>query len=250
MKQFFTALLVLCSITALATPATLVYDVSNNRIVSQQGDDTQRPIASLSKIMTAMVVLDSTAPLSELLVINNRRAITHLPQREYSRLELLHAMLVRSDNAAAETLAENHPGGRSVFMSAMNLKAADLNLPNTKFIDPSGLSVFNVSTPREVGAMFNAANQYELIRSISTLKEVQLPTQKKKRPVTFVNTNFNILSQFKDIVVSKTGFTNPAGFCMGVILNRQGHEFIVVVLGEKNKEQRATTVNRLMNKLS
>ena len=250
MKQFFTALLVLCSITALATPATLVYDVSNDRIVSQQGDDTQRPIASLSKIMTAMVVLDSTAPLSELLVINNRRAITHLPQREYSRLELLHAMLVRSDNAAAETLAENHPGGRSVFMSAMNLKAADLNLPNTKFIDPSGLSVFNVSTPREVGAMFNAANQYELIRSISTLKEVQLLAQKKKRPVTFVNTNFNILSQFKDIVVSKTGFTNPAGFCMGLILNRQGHEFVVIVLGEKNKEQRAATVNRLMNKLS
>jgi D-alanyl-D-alanine endopeptidase (penicillin-binding protein 7) len=250
MKQFFTALLVLCSITALATPATLVYDVSNNRIVSQQGNDTQRPIASLSKIMTAMVVLDSTAPLSELLVINNRRAITHLPQREYSRLELLHAMLVRSDNAAAETLAENHPGGRSVFMSAMNLKAANLNLPNTQFIDPSGLSVFNVSTPREVGEMFKAANQYELIRSISTLKEVQLLAQKKKRPVTFVNTNFNILSQFKDIVVSKTGFTNPAGFCMGLILNRQGHEFIVVVLGEKNKEQRAATVNRLMNKLS
>lgn len=250
MKQFFTALLVLCSITALATPATLVYDVSNDRIVSQQGDDTQRPIASLSKIMTAMVVLDSTVLLSELLVINNRRAITHLPQREYSRLELLHALLVRSDNAAAETLAENHPGGRSVFMSAMNLKAANLNLPNTQFIDPSGLSVFNVSTLREVGAMFKAANQYELIRSISTLKEVKLLAQKKKRPVTFVNTNFNILSQFKDIVVSKTGFTNPAGFCMGVILKRQGHEFIVVVLGEKNKEQRAATVNRLMNKLS
>jgi len=250
MKQFFTALLVLCSITALATPATLVYDLSDGRIVSQQGDDAQRPIASLSKIMTAMVVLDSTAPLSELLVINSRRATTQLPQREYSRLELLHAMLIRSDNAAAETLAENHPGGRSVFMSAMNLKAADLDLPNTKFIDPSGLSVFNVSTPREVGAMFKAANQYELIRSISTLKEVQLLAQKKKRPVTFVNTNFNILSQFKDIVVSKTGFTNPAGFCMGVILNRQGHEFVVIVLGEKNKEQRAATVNRLMNTLS
>jgi len=250
MKQFFTALLVLFSISVQATPATLVYDLSVNRIVSQQGDDTQRPIASLSKIMTAMVVLDSTASLSELLAINNRRATTHLPRREYSRLELLHAMLVRSDNAAAETLAESHPGGRSVFMLAMNLKARDLNMTNTQFNDPSGLSVFNVSTPQEVGAMFKAANQYELIRSITTLKEVQLPAQKKKRAVIFVNTNFNILTQFKDIVVSKTGFTNPAGFCMGLILNRQGHEFVVVVLGEKNKEQRAATVNRLMNKLS
>jgi D-alanyl-D-alanine endopeptidase (penicillin-binding protein 7) len=123
-------------------------------------------------------------------------------------------------------------------------------MTNTQFNDPSGLSVFNVSTPQEVGAMFKAANQYELIRSITTLKEVQLPAQKKKRAVIFVNTNFNILTQFKDIVVSKTGFTNPAGFCMGLILNRQGHEFVVVVLGEKNKEQRAATVNRLMNKLS
>lgn len=197
-----------------------------------------------------MVVLDSSASMNELLTIDNRRANTSLPRRKYSRLELLNAMLVRSDNAAAETLAENHPGGRGVFMSMMNSKAADLNLPNTQFNDPSGLSVFNVSTPQEVGAMFMAAREYELIRSISTLKEIQLPAQKKKRVVNLFNTNFATLSQFKDIVVSKTGFTNPAGFCMGLILNRQGHEFIVVVLGEKNKAQRAATVHRLMNNLS
>lgn len=250
MKQFFVAFLAVISLSVHATPATLVYNVSDDRIVSQQGDDTPRPIASLSKIMTAMVILDSSASLSELFVINNRRANTRLPQREYSRLELLHAMLVRSDNAAAETLAENYPGGRSVFMFMMNAKAANLNLPNTQFNDPSGLSVFNVSTLREVKEMFKAALQYDLIRSISTLKEVQLPAQKKKHAVNLVNTNFNTLSRFKDIVVSKTGFTNPAGFCMGLILNRQGHEFVVVVLGEKNKAQREATVNRLMNALS
>jgi D-alanyl-D-alanine endopeptidase (penicillin-binding protein 7) len=199
--------------------------------------------------MTAMVVLDSSSSLSELLVINDRRVTTQLPRREYSRLELLHAMLVRSDNAAAETLAENYPGGRSVFMFMMNSKALDLNLPSTQFNDPSGLSVFNVSTTREVKEMFKAALQYDLIRSITILKEVQLPAQKKKHTVNLVNTNFNTLSQFKDIVVSKTGFTNPAGFCMGLILNRQGHEFIVVVLGEKNKAQRAATVKRLMKNL-
>ena len=102
----------------------------------------------------------------------------------------------------------------------------------------------------EVVAIFKAASKYELIRSISTLKEIQIPAQKKKRAVSFVNTNFNILSQFRDIVVSKTGFTNPAGFCMGLILNRQGHEFIVIVLGEKNKAQRTATINRIMHNLS
>ena len=251
MKQLFVAFLSVISLSALASlsPATLVYDLSNNRIVTQQGDDTQRPIASLSKLMTAMVVLDSTASMSENLTIN-RQVATQLPQREYSRLELLYAMLVKSDNAAAETLAENYPGGRSVFMFMMNLKARDLNLPYTQFVDPSGLSVFNVSTLHEVVAIFKAASQYELIRSISTLKEIQIPAQKKKRAVSFVNTNFNILSQFRDIVVSKTGFTNPAGFCMGLILNRQGHEFIVIVLGEKNKAQRTATINRIMHNLS
>lgn len=249
MKRIFVALASAISLTALAVPATLVYDLSSDRIVSQQGDTVQRPIASLSKLMTAMVVLDSTASMSELLTIN-RRAGTQLPQREYSRLELLHAMLVKSDNAAAETLAENHPGGRSVFMFMMNLKAQDLNLPATQFVDPSGLSVFNVSTAYEVGVMLRAANQYELIRNISTLKEVRLEAPKKKRAISFFNTNFAVLSQFKDIVVSKTGFTNPAGFCMGLILNRQGHEFVVVVLGEKNKHQRAATVNRIMRELS
>jgi len=250
MKQWSVAFVALLSVSTWASPATLVYDLSDNRVVSQQGDNMQRPIASLSKIMTAMVVLDSTVSLSEVVAISNRRVSTQLPQREYSRLELLHAMLVKSDNAAAETLAENHPGGRSVFMSAMNLKAAKLDLPNTQFIDPSGLSVFNVSTLREVGEMFKAANQYELIRSISTIKELHLPAQKKKHRVSYVNTNYNALMQFKDIVVSKTGFTSPAGFCMGLILNRQGHEFIVVVLGEKNKNQRADTVARIMQNLS
>jgi D-alanyl-D-alanine endopeptidase (penicillin-binding protein 7) len=249
MKQLFVAFLTAISLSAVSQPATLVYDLSADRVISQQGDNTQRPIASLSKIMTAMVVLDSTVSMREAIPIN-RKAGTQLPPREYSRLELLHAMLVKSDNAAAETLAENHPGGRSVFMFMMNSKALELNLSQTRFIDPSGLSVFNVSTPSEVGVMLKAANQYELVRNISILKEVRLDASKKNRAISFFNTNYNILSQFKDIVVSKTGFTNPAGFCMGLILNRQGHEFIVVVLGEKNKHRRAVTVNRIMRELS
>jgi D-alanyl-D-alanine endopeptidase (penicillin-binding protein 7) len=249
MKQWAAACLMLICLYAGATPASLVYDASNNRIVSQQGDNTPRPIASLSKIMTAMIVLDSNVLMDETIKIN-RRVGSRLPQRDYSRLELLHALLVKSDNAAAETLAEYHPGGRSAFMLAMNLKAQELGLPQTQFHDPSGLSVFNVSTAYEVGVMLKAANHYELIRNISTLKQVHLETQKKKRQISFFNTNYNVLSQFKDIAVSKTGFTNPAGFCMGLILNRQGQEFVVVVLGEKNKHQRAVTINRIMRELS
>lgn len=236
------------TLSTWATPVSMVYDISANRIVSQQGDNTQRPIASLTKLMTAMVVLDSKVPLGELVTINRLKG-TILPQKDYSRLELLYAMLVKSDNSAAETLAENHPGGRSRFMATMNQRAREMGLTNTQFADPSGLSIFNISTLIEVGVMLQTANDYELIRNISTQREVRLVTN-KKRSVNLLNTNHSILTQFKDIVVSKTGFTNPAGFCIGMVLNRQGHEFIVVVLGEKNKHQRTATVNRIMKELS
>lgn len=249
MKQLFIIVLTLISLSIGATPASIVYDISNNRIVSIQGNDDQRPIASLSKLMTAIVVLDSNVSMNEPMIIN-RRVGSHLPQREYSRLELLHAMLIKSDNGAAETLAEYHPGGRRRFMLAMNLKAQKLKLLHTRFIDPSGLSIFNISTLYEVGIMLAVANQYELIRNISTLKEVQLGAQKKNQSINFFNTNYNTLNQFRDIVVSKTGFTNPAGFCMGIVLTRRGQEFAVVVLGEKNKNQRTATVNRIMQELS
>jgi D-alanyl-D-alanine endopeptidase (penicillin-binding protein 7) len=232
---------------AMLPPIAWVYDVQNKEVIAGTDTSTVRPIASLTKLMTAMVVLDGTDRLEEPLLII-RKVSTTLPFSHYTRLELLNAMLVKSDNAAAETLAENYPGGRTAFLLAMNELARELGMTNTSFDDPTGLSRNNVSTPSEVGRMLLAANSYELIRSISTQTQTTVHVP-RSRNIGLTNTNFNILSKFKDIVVSKTGFTNPAGFCLGLVVNRGYRDVVIVVLGEPNKQKRAATVDRIMRTL-
>jgi D-alanyl-D-alanine endopeptidase (penicillin-binding protein 7) len=221
--------------------------VQNKEVIAGTDASTVRPIASLTKLMTAMVVLDSTDRLEEPLLII-RKVSTTLPFSHYTRLELLNAMLVKSDNAAAETLAENYSGGRTAFLTAMNNLSRDLGMTNTSFEDPTGLSKNNVSTPSEVGRMLLAANRYALIRSISTQTQTTVHVP-RSRSLGLTNTNFNILSKFKDIAVSKTGFTNPAGFCLGLVVNQGYRDIVIVVLGEPNKQRRAATVDRIMRTL-
>jgi D-alanyl-D-alanine endopeptidase (penicillin-binding protein 7) len=232
---------------ATLKPAAWVYDAQNKEVIAGTDANIVRPIASLTKLMTAMVVLDSTDKLEEPLLII-RKVSTALPFSHYTRLELLNAMLVKSDNAAAETLAENYPGGRTAFLLAMNDLAQELGMTNTSFDDPTGLSRNNVSTPNEVGRMLLAANSYELIRSISTQTQTTVHVP-RSRNIGLTNTNFNILSKFKDIVVSKTGFTNPAGFCLGLVVNRGYRDVVIVVLGEPTQQKRAATVDRIMRTL-
>jgi len=232
---------------ASSQPVEWVFDLDSQQVVVNSGDDRVRPIASLSKLMTAMVTLDDSQDLERELLID-RKVGTALPAKQYTRYELLHALLVHSDNSAAETLAADYPGGRSAFMTAMNNKAMALGMFNTNFDDPSGLSPLNVSTASEVGKMLQATQAYHLIKSISTLKQTRIPT-KKNRFVEFFNTNHAVLSRFDNIEISKTGFTNPAGFCMGLIVSRSQRQFIIVVLGEVSKVKRTATINKIMRQL-
>lgn len=230
-----------------STPAAWVFDVTDNRVITGEENNTVRPIASLTKLMTAIVVLDSNDNLEEKLLLIRRQVSTALPFKHYTRLELLNAMLVKSDNAAAETLSENYPGGRERFLAAMNARAQELGMINTVFSDPTGLSRDNVSMPSEVGKMLAAAEKYPMIRSISTQTQTQVDVGVKKRSTLALgNTNAGILTRFRDIVVSKTGFTNPAGFCLGMVVDKHQRKFIIVVMGEANKMRREATVGRIM----
>jgi D-alanyl-D-alanine endopeptidase (penicillin-binding protein 7) len=254
MIKFITVVLLVISSTAHADvpkptlqPTAWVYDVQNREVIAGKDANIVRPIASLTKLMTAMVVLNSTDRLEEPLLII-RQVSTALPFSYYTRLELLNAMLVKSDNGAAETLAENYLGGRPAFLTAMNNLARELGMTNTNFDDPTGLSRNNVSTPSEVGRMLLAANGYALIRSISTQTHTTVHVP-QNRNIGLTNTNFNILRKFKDIVVSKTGFTNPAGFCLGLVVNQGYRDIVIVVLGEPNQQKRAATIDRIMRTL-
>lgn len=221
-------------------PSVLVYNLSTDTVIEQQNANEVRPIASITKLMTAIVALDHYN-LDQKFKINKN----HTEQVSV----LLTSLLVRSDNAAAETLAKNYPGGRSAFVAAMNHKAEKLNLSKTKFIDPSGLGVFNISTANDLVDLVVHAYQYKFIRTVSNQPEIYTSVKTKygykERPV-YTSTSKDLLSEFDNIVLTKTGYTSQAGRCIILMVEKAGQMQAIVVLGEPSKQQRDNLVRQLI----
>lgn len=232
--------------TAWAGESVFVLNTTKNRVEHVVNADQVRSIASITKLMTAMVALDYDRDLDKKLKLT-RRVRGHLPVQEYSRRQLLEAMLINSDNAAAETLAEDFPGGRDRFIQRMNWYAQIWDMPNTRFSDASGLSAFNVSTAREVADLVYTSTGYWLIRDISTKKQSEIETRYKKkvRKIKLNHTSGKIL-EFDNVLVSKTGLTSSAGWCVGLAVEHQRQDYVIVILGSKNKNQRLNTVKDVM----
>jgi len=160
--------------------SVMVTNVTEGSITRSQNIDEVRALASMTKLMTAMVALDYDRDMNRKLVLS-KNAGSKMPRREYTRGELFHMLLIKSDNAAAETLASDYPGGRQRFMQHMNSRALMLDMFNTHFDDPSGLSKYNVSTASNVTQMVIEAANYPEIRDISTKKSATILTQVKQR---------------------------------------------------------------------
>jgi D-alanyl-D-alanine endopeptidase (penicillin-binding protein 7) len=231
--------------------SVMITDITDGKILCATNAEEVRALASITKLMTAMIALDDNDDMSHKIMLS-RNAGSHLPVREYTREELFHALLVKSDNGAAETFARNYPGGREAFLNRMNLRARTIGMKDTHFDDPSGLSSKNVSTARDITLMVMAASYYERIREISTKKSAYITTESKRKQRTVVlnNTNRLILSQLDGVKVSKTGYTNPAGFCVAImvekIINNEKHYQVYVVMGARNSKQRADEVKRFV----
>jgi len=232
--------------------SVLLYNDTTGHHLIETHPDTVRPIASITKIMTAMVALDHDRDLNRpLKLVGKTRGV--LPWGTWTRGEILQAMLVRSDNDAAETLAEDYPGGRSAFLAAMNIKADLLRMPHSNFSDPSGLDNRNVTTLIGVKRLLLASAEYPLIRDISVQKQALFDQRFKKRirKIELPNTNKDLLFEFDNIVVSKTGLTTPAGWCVGMVVEQRGHRYVVIVLGARNKLERLKIAKEIMyNNLS
>lgn len=247
-------LLVLCG-SAWSKPlpqSVLLYNDTTGHHLIETNPNTVRPIASLTKIMTAMVALDHDQDLNRpLKLLGKTRGI--LPRGTWTRGELLQAMLVRSDNDAAETLAADYPGGRPAFLAAMNLKADLLGMPHANFNDASGLDNRNTTTLIGVKRLLLASANYPLIRTISVQKQALFEHRFKQRirQIELPNTNKELLFKFDNIVVSKTGLTTPAGWCVGMVVEQRGHSYVVIVLGARNKLERLKLAREIMyNNLS
>jgi D-alanyl-D-alanine endopeptidase (penicillin-binding protein 7) len=242
LKKILTTFLLCVTLLAHAD-SVLLYNLSQDRTVMSRDADQVRSIASITKIMTAMITLDYDIDLSRKLMLS-RRVHSYLPRQMYTREQLLKAMLIKSDNAAAETLAEDYPGGRSAFVARMNHQARLWDMKRTSFVDPSGLGVFNISTAREVADLMQTAMGYWLIREVSGQKQVAFETKyaKKIRTIHLAHTSGPLLFTFDSVLVSKTGLTTAAGWCVGMVVEQNKQQYVVVVLGSKNKKQRLDTV--------
>ena len=224
-KLLLWVILLLLSSTSYAMKVTanswLVAD-STGTILQSENIEQVRPIASISKLMTAMVVLDAHQDLEERL-------------GTYTRRELLQLALVKSDNKSAQQLCDNYPTGRDNCVRAMNTKAKFLNLEHTRFVEPTGLSVFNVSTAKELIVVVQEAQKYETIVQASRSSQVKIKI--KKKWFVFNNTN-PIIGKKHNVVVSKTGFINASGGCIVMMIDTDIGRRIVVVLGSKNTHTR------------
>ena len=226
----------------------LVFNIKENKHEFEVKSNVIRPIASVTKLMTAMVTLNYDRNMSKTLHIKSAVSGSLPRTKEYTRYELLNAMLVRSDNSAAETLASDYPGGRETFIKEMNKLAFEYGMISTNFDDPTGLSSSNTASAIDIATMVARASEYNLIREISTKKQIEIETRYKRKIRTIVlnNTNRPVLFEFDNIVVSKTGFTNPAGYCLALAVEKEGRKYSVVILGAKNKFDRIHKVENIM----
>lgn len=235
----------------LRSGAALVLDEAG-RVVYAKGADRPRPIASITKLMTAMVVLDSGLPLDQPITITreDRDLIKLTGSRlaygaRLSREALLRLALLGSDNRAANALARRHPGGRGAFVRAMNAKAAALGMERSRFVDPAGLDPGNVASPRDVARMLRAAQGYALIVEATTAPAMTVHPFQGRGPLRFVNTNRLLRRASWDIGLSKTGYLNEAGRCLAMEAVIVGRRLTIVLLDAFGKLTPFGDSNRL-----
>ena len=222
-----------------------VFDQTDNTIVVGEFVSQPRPVASLTKLMTALLIVESGVSLTEPVKYRGGIFQTKMVTRE----ELLDSLLIRSDNAAAEALAESWYSGRKGFIKDMNARAKQLNMINTVYADPSGLDRHNVSTAIDQAALISAAAQHSIITEKSSSKYITIERKNKKKInyVSIGNTNKNLLFEFDNIILSKTGWTNPAGRCLALMVAKEQHKFVIVILGEKTVTDRENRARQLIN---
>lgn len=231
-KKLLTILLLVSSSananTSLTAQAWLVAD-SNGKILEGSNTTEVRSIASITKLMTAMVVLDSGQSLTEIIP-------KKLYNKQLTRETLIDLAIVKSDNNAAKMLCDYYPGGYKSCVEAMNIKASILQMNNSTFTDPTGRFHTNVSTAEDLIKLVFAASQYPLIVEASNMDAVRWPLNKKKN-AEFRNTNSLVGNGYR-FLVSKTGFINKAGGCIVMMLDTANGIRTVVLLGSKNTKTR------------
>lgn len=245
------ALLTRTSSPKLSSAIALIYDAQGERSLFTKNADAVAPIASISKLMTAMVVLDAQLPLDEEIRISVKDRDTLKGTRSrirpgmiLTRGELLKLALMASENSAAAALARTYPGGTGAAVAQMNTKSYELGMRDTRFLDPTGLNSGNVSTAQDLVKMVLAAQKYEVIHDATTSSSHSVELA-GRRPMRFNNTNPLVRSSSWDISVSKTGYISEAGRCLVMQANISNRPVVIVLLDSWGKRTRLGDANRI-----
>ncbi len=235
--------------------AAIIYNPQTNEVLWEENSQTPRSIASITKVMTATVVLGDDPDLSRRITIVrsdvSRASTTYLRAGDKVTIDdLLHLALIASDNAAARALARTSPHGPEGFIGRMNQKAAALELDSVHYTDPSGLLSTNVSSAFDMARLIAHASADPRIASImqKSSHTVVTPT----RRISFKNTNHLLGREEFDVMAGKTGFISRAGYCIATLLRlpQSGQEVAVVVLGARSNAGRFHETQNLFNWLS
>jgi D-alanyl-D-alanine endopeptidase (penicillin-binding protein 7) len=234
----------------LKSSSALVLDADTGEIVIDKNGTAVVPIASITKLMTAMVVLDGGLELDERIVLSKEDVDSLKGTRSrlrngatLSRKELLLLALMASENKAAAALGRSHPGGLGAFVAAMNEKAIAIGMRDSRFVDSTGLSSSNVSSARDLAKLVRAAHGYPLIREFSTQDQAAVTAFGRK--VQYRNTNGLVRSSHWDIDLSKTGYISEAGRCLVMRVRLASKDLIVVLLDSWGKQSRIGDANRI-----
>ena len=235
----------------LRSASAIVLD-GNGGVIFSKDVNTVRSIASITKLMTAMVTLDANLNLDEKLTITkaDRDLIRLTGSRldagaSLSRRELLLLALMSSENRAATALGRTYPGGMDKFIAQMNQKAKSLGMNNSRFADPAGLRTENLSTASDLARMLAAATKYPLITQATTTLKKEVRPYARRGPLNYVNTNRLLKNAKWDIKLSKTGYINEAGRCLVMQANIEGEQVSIILLNSFGKLTPFGDSNRL-----
>jgi serine-type D-Ala-D-Ala endopeptidase (penicillin-binding protein 7) len=234
----------------LKSSSVLIVDQSDSSVLYSRRPDVAMPIASITKLMTALVILDAKQPLDEVIQITG--ADRGFPKAAFSRLtvgvnltrgDLMHLALMSSENRAAQALGNNYPGGMPAIVAAMNAKAAALGMTNARFVDPTGLSSLNVASPEDLSKLVIAAAHNPTIREYSTDKRYAVKV--RRHMVEFRNTDNLVANPTWNIIVQKTGYIAEAGKCLVMEAVIEGRSVVIVLLDSFGKYTRVADAKRI-----
>jgi D-alanyl-D-alanine endopeptidase (penicillin-binding protein 7) len=236
----------------ILSSGVLVYDPTTGQTLFSKNAGQVTPIASITKIMTAMVVLDAKLAMDEPLQLTTedidtvKNTRSRLPiGAHFRRDDLMRLALMASDNRAAAALGRNYPGGITAFVAAMNDKARVLGLTQTHYVDSSGLSPANVSSPQDLGKLVAAASAYPVITEYTTTGAVNVQLPDSKRKLQFVNTNALVRNSDWKIGLSKTGYISEAGKCLVMQAMIANQPIVIVLLDSWGRLTRIGDANRI-----